>query len=216
MSVMETYRIAHTARCKLQLAADRPDRNLRFILGHAFTLDNLRLQIAQIEEAMDSESDEEDDIDTHIAPPARLVSFSKSAHGPVSSPGRRRSPPPDKTAGHLDPGGLLDGEEEDDDEEDGDLRLERFGSATEQLPRMIDDDGEDEEEEPNSPPDSPSEEELRLVTEGAGNAGLTDMYQRVAGCPCHGHHGPAAEKVWEIPQKAEGPGLRLAVVQIAA
>jgi hypothetical protein len=214
MSVMETYRIAHTARCKLQLAADRPDRNLRFILGHAFTLDNLRLQIAQIEESVDSESDEDDDIDKHVAPPARLVSFSKSAHRPVGSPGRRRSPPPDKTAGHLDPDELSDGEEEvdDDDEEEEDLRLERFGSATEQLPRMIDDDGEDEEEEPNSP----SEEELRLLTEGAGNAGLTDMYQRVAGCPCHGHQTPAAEKVWEIPQKSEGPGVRLAVVQIAA
>lgn len=44
-----TYRVAHSARCKLQLAADRPDRNLRFVLGHAFTLDNLLLRIVEIE-----------------------------------------------------------------------------------------------------------------------------------------------------------------------
>src|ERR1700761_2111527 len=45
----EAYSLAHTVRCKLQLAANRPDRNLRFILGHAFTLDKLNLRLAEIE-----------------------------------------------------------------------------------------------------------------------------------------------------------------------
>lgn len=44
-----TYTLAHTAQCKLKLAANRPDRNLRFVLGHAFTLDNLMLRIVEIE-----------------------------------------------------------------------------------------------------------------------------------------------------------------------
>ncbi len=45
----ETYLIAHSAQCKLNLAANRPDRNLRFVLGHAFTLDKVLLRIVEIE-----------------------------------------------------------------------------------------------------------------------------------------------------------------------
>lgn len=48
-STRETYSIAHSARCKLDLAANRPDRNLRFVLGHAFTLDKVLLRIVEIE-----------------------------------------------------------------------------------------------------------------------------------------------------------------------
>lgn len=49
VSTVGTYTLAHTAQCKLKLAANRPDRNLRFVLGHAFTLDNLMLRIVEIE-----------------------------------------------------------------------------------------------------------------------------------------------------------------------
>ena len=45
----QTYLIAHSAQCKLNLAANRPDRNLRFVLGHAFTLDKVLLRIVEIE-----------------------------------------------------------------------------------------------------------------------------------------------------------------------
>ena len=45
----QTYTIAHSAQCKLNLAANRPDRNLRFVLGHAFTLDKVLLRIVEIE-----------------------------------------------------------------------------------------------------------------------------------------------------------------------
>ena len=44
-----TYKVAHSAQCKLNLAANRPDRNLRFVLGHAFTLDKVLLRIVEIE-----------------------------------------------------------------------------------------------------------------------------------------------------------------------
>jgi len=49
LNSVTTYTLAHTAQCKLKLAANRPDRNLRFVLGHAFTLDNLMLRIVEIE-----------------------------------------------------------------------------------------------------------------------------------------------------------------------
>lgn len=45
----QTYLIAHSAQCKLNLAANRPDRSLRFVLGHAFTLDKVLLRIVEIE-----------------------------------------------------------------------------------------------------------------------------------------------------------------------
>lgn len=44
-----TYALAHSARCKLYLSANRPDRNLRMVLGHAFALDNLLVRIVEIE-----------------------------------------------------------------------------------------------------------------------------------------------------------------------
>lgn len=43
------YALAHSARCKLALSANRPDRNLRMVLGHAFALDNLLVRIVEIE-----------------------------------------------------------------------------------------------------------------------------------------------------------------------
>ncbi|OQV03170.1 hypothetical protein CLAIMM_08249 [Cladophialophora immunda] len=49
LTTTTTYTLAHTAQCKLKIAANRPDRNLRFVLGHAFTLDNLMVRIVEIE-----------------------------------------------------------------------------------------------------------------------------------------------------------------------
>ena len=148
MSIHETYRIAHTARCKLQIAADRPDRNLRFILGHAFTLDNLRLQIAQIEQAIDSDSEsDEDEPDIPSAPSPGVVSFPKSTNRPVTSSQRRRSPPPHRPAGLSDSDSSQEEDDEYEDDAAEDLRLERFGSAAGLPPRMIDDEGSDEEDE---------------------------------------------------------------------
>ncbi|KEF58706.1 uncharacterized protein A1O9_06632 [Exophiala aquamarina CBS 119918] len=49
LTTVSTYSLAHTAQCKLKLSAKRGDRDLRFILGHAFTLDNVMLRIMEIE-----------------------------------------------------------------------------------------------------------------------------------------------------------------------
>lgn len=218
MSLSDTYRIAHTAQCKLQLAADRPDRNLRFILGHAFTLDNLRLQIAQIEENLDaeSESDEEEDVDREAAPrppSPGVVSFPKSSNRPVTSIHRKKSPPPERMTSQSYSDSSP--EEDDEEEEEEDLRLERFGSASGLPPRMVDDEGSDEEEE-LSEPSTPTKDEMRQLTQGDGNLELSDIYQKVAGCPCQHHQQPKAEKMWDIPQKPEKDAPRLAIVQIAA
>ena len=88
MDPTETYSLAHTARCKLQMAADTPDRDLRFILGHAFTLDKLRLRIAEIE--MDN-NEEDEPISSSRG--RRRVSFRNNAARPNNLE-RRRSPPP--------------------------------------------------------------------------------------------------------------------------
>jgi hypothetical protein len=216
MSATETYSLAHTARCKLQLAADTPDRNLRFILGHAFTLDKLRLRIAEIE--MDSSEEEEDVRDE---PRDRRVRFRKSAAGPRTTE-HKRSPPPDQfadldgTDSHSDESG--EGiEEGSDDEGDDDLSLRRFqsGAAREPQPQMIDDDSSSsEEEELESPPPMPSEDELRMITGGEDDGELADMYQHVAECPCHGQKGPHASSLWKIPQKPGQEGGRYAVVAV--
>ncbi|KAK0099488.1 hypothetical protein ONS95_004696 [Cadophora gregata] len=86
MSVRETYKIAHTARCKLQMAADRPDRDLRFILGHAFTLDKLRLRIAEIEVSGSSDSDSEPEDEGGMGQHNRAV-CSGAVPVPVPGPG---------------------------------------------------------------------------------------------------------------------------------
>lgn len=213
MSAREAYKIAHTARCKLQIAADRPDRNLRFILGHAFTLDKMRLQIAQIEDAIESDSESDDD-QMPAAPSPGVVSFPRSTNRPVTSTRHgRRSPPPERPDELSDSDSSRD--EDDEDGEDGELRLERFGSAAGQPPRMVNDDGSDEEDELTTPPGSPSKEELRQLTQSSGNDQLTDMYQSVARCPCQNHAPPTVEKMWDIPQGPEKDAPRLAVVQVA-
>ena len=219
MSATETYTLAHTARCKLQLAADRPDRNLRFILGHAFTLDKLRLRIAEIETDMEEEEDQRDEMSEPLAAPReRRVSFGRNTR-PTKPIDRRRSPPPDQFADLPDTDSDSsegDDDIEEDDEEDGGLSLQRFESGSARQPQMIDDDGSDEEEELKSPPPMPSEDELRLITGGEDDEELSEAYGHVAGCPCHGQQGPQASHVWEVPHKPGHEGPRYAIVAVDA
>lgn len=217
--VTDTIRLAHTARCKLQLAADRPDRNLRFILGHAFTLDKIRLRIAEIE--IESSDDDEDDLeDEDTAPQERRVSFHHRNSPRPATADRKRSPPPDQFA-HLqdtDSDSSDDNEEEDgiEGEEVEDLSLQRFESGSARPPQMVDDDSSSsDEDEPQSPPFL-TEEELKSVTKGDDDTDMVDAYNHVARCPCHGHDVPKAEKAWDIPQKPGFQGGRLAVVQVTA
>ncbi|KAN0090462.1 hypothetical protein V8E51_019041 [Hyaloscypha variabilis] len=227
MSRTQTYTLAHTARCKLQLAADRPDRNLRFILGHAFTLDKLRLRIAEIEtdtSATISDSDSDEDLPTcsaavgHVGKPRR-VSFQGGSPRPQTVGSRPKSPPPDELAQLSS----SESEEEDDIEEDDEfeegLGLQRFESATAKAPRLIEDEDDGNEEDdvgPKSPEWGPSEGDLKIITGQEGDQELEEAYRNVSGCPCHGKHGPQVEKVWEIPGQKGEHGGRIAVVQVAA
>ena len=222
MSANETIRIAHTARCKLHMAANRPDRDFRFILGHALTLDKLMLRVAEIE--IDSSSDgDEDGIanEEPTGPRERRISFSgasKARHDLSQDRKRQRSPPPAQLPHPGD--SSSDEEEEDDDAEEDDeddsaLSLQRFPSATAQPPRMVEDEGYDDGEGDVSkePLELPSEDDLKTITQQPGDPTLTGAYQNLAGCPCHKQKAPMASNVWEVPQKGVGGG-RLAVVQV--
>lgn len=156
------------------MAAKEPDRNLRFLLGHAFTLDKLMLRVAEIETSSDSDEEMEEAVKTEgetaamprctrdlpAAPEPRRasVSFRDNSNRPSGElrqevePGngamnaRRRSPPPDRFA-HLDDTDSDSSNDEyfeEEEEEDGG-GLQRFESAAAQPPRMIEDEGSDEE-----------------------------------------------------------------------
>jgi hypothetical protein len=49
MSLPEVYRLAHTAECRLQMAASAKSRDLRFVVGHLMHYESLRLRIVEIE-----------------------------------------------------------------------------------------------------------------------------------------------------------------------
>jgi hypothetical protein len=208
------------------MAADRPDRNLRFILGHAFTLDNLRLRIAEIEtdpSASISDSDSDNELPTcnaSVGKPRR-VSFQGGSPRPNNVTARPKSPPPDELA-HLDDSSSEseDDDAEEDDEFEEELSLQRFESATVKAPRMVLDEPEDDEDDddigPKSPEMAPGEGDLKIITGGEGDAELAEAYNHVNGCPCHGTKGPGVEKVWEIPGKLGKHGGRIALVQVAA
>lgn len=218
---LETLRIAHTARCKLNLAVDRPDRNFRFILGHALTLDKVMLRVAEIEVSGDDERSNSSDSDDEQLK-ERHVGFAGIAKGRGigSQKTQRRSPPPPVTQPGLD---VRDDDDdiEDDEDEDG-APLERFPSATAVPPRKVaqcgdeglgDMDGVGGQKQASEW----SEEELKRITGSHGNAELVDVYNHIAGCPCHGQKAPAAEKVWEVPSGMDGQmGGRMALVQVQA
>lgn len=226
MSIQQTYKIAHTARCKLQLAADRPDRDLRFILGHAFTLDKLRLRIAEIEvgSSSDSSSSDEDLPEfTSVGVTAseageRRVSFGGNKKGGAGVERRRSPPPPPQLEADTDSDS--DSAEEDIEDEEEDLGLTRFGSAAAQPPRIVEEEVDEElsdgEEEAVNPSKYSEEEILELMEQGQESEELQRAYTKVAGCACHGEKGPKGEKFWEVPMKAGSKGPRMAVMQVAA
>ena len=218
MSARQTISLAHTAECKLQIAADKPDRNLRFILGHAFTLDKLRLRVLEIESGS-SGSDDGEGIPELTADRPRRVSFPNNAKAHSASNAKNRSPPPSAEAQHESSSEEEDFDDEaEDNEEDEGLGLRRFGSATVKPPRMIEDEDSSDEEadEPISPPPIPTELELQSITAGPENEELAVLYHGVSKCPCHGHHkdAPHVGRAWEVPQKPGYTGNRVAVVEV--
>jgi len=289
LTPLTTYTLAHTAQCKLKLAADRPDRNLRFVLGHAFILDNLMLRICEIENETvkpsfeDKSKDVDDAADAHFdctaaavpapatpaapepsVPAGRRVSFgdndarpsNSGEHGAgISSPKRARSPPPtavpsafdyseeqesdtssddydedmgmyDYSAAHPSKSVHLDGEAdseqveggEEEEEEEEELSLTRFESASAQPPRMIpDEDDEGEDTGPVSPPTLPADLDIKTVVSGEQDDELTDLYESVRKCVCHGerHSADKARSVWGVSAEKTG-GHRIAVVEVEA
>src|SRR5947209_18264183 len=185
----EAYTLAHTAQCKLRMAADKPDRNLRFILGHAFTFDKLMCRIVEIE----NERDSMPKLDGHVST-ERRVSFKDNSDRPtgpfrqeVQPPtkkgakgARAPSPPPDQKVAHMDDS--LDSDdcafEDDEDADDPSLSLSRTVSASARPPPNLipsDDDSSDEDEEPISPPPVPSDAVLETITEEEGDETLAGL-----------------------------------------
>ena len=220
-SPLETLRIAHTARCKLELAASRPDRNFRFILGHALTLDKAMLRVAEIEFTGDDEGSSSSESDNEQLK-ERHVEFTGNveARGTGFPGARSRSPPPPAQQPGLEDDN--DDENSEDDEDEDSAPLQRFPSASAVPPREIthkEDKGIGDMDATGEQKKVPelSEEQLKRITRDHGNADLVDAYNHIAGCPCQGQKAPAVENVWEIPSGLDGQrGGRMAIVQVQA
>ena len=239
MSADETYTLAHTAQCKLRMAADKPDRNLRFILGHAFTFDKLMCRIVEIEDERERMPKP-----VHSEPTERRVSFKENSNRPTgplrqeikpptkkgANGGRALSPPPDPRASHRDDSSDSDEYVFDDDEDadDPSLSLSKTTShIAQQPPTLVPSDGDssDEDDEPVSPPPRPSDSVLETITEEDGDEMLAELYETIRHCGCQkavDKQAPPISKAWELPQsearKAEKgmKPMRTAVVQVQA
>ena len=158
MSLKEAYTLAHTAQCRLNMEASRPDRNLRFVVGHLMHYESLRLRIVEIEHDISSSER------------ARAVQFRGTGHAnhrlkhkPSTGSLRRRSPsPPPPPAEHREYAGLddlPDDIEEDDEDEEG-LSLMRFPSGSARPPQPppdLEPDDSAEDDEDYEGPTSPTE-----------------------------------------------------------
>lgn len=221
MSLKQTYTLAHTARCKLHLAADRPDRDLRFLVGHAMHLDSLMLRIIEIEESVEKLS--------HSSPGG--ISFKGISHesssklhkSPLSN--SRRSPPPKLAEDETSSDGS-DDEVENYEEEaemgDGELGLSRFPSGSSRPPREIPAPVLDPSDSDESSSSSDEEQYnwdpafLRDLVKTDSDEGLKQVYHDVSSCPCHKGEGPFVERMWEMPSGLEGgkDGVRYAVAEL--
>lgn len=218
-SLRETLSIAHTAECKLRLAVDRPDRELRFMLGHALTLDNVSLRLVEIEQEAAT-----------VQQPSHAsgVKFQAATNGCTR---RRTSPPPNRLA-ELHASDEEDEEDEEDkddyfssDDDQDELSLTRFPSGSarppQEPPALISSEDDSSEEEDPPSPELPSEDMLRDLTKSDVDEDLMNAYTGVSKCPCHGHHvnAPRISRMWELPPKAgehRADGVRFAVAEVAA
>lgn len=225
-SLRETLSLAHTAQCKLHLAANRGDRDLRFVLGHALTLDSLTLRLVEIEEETAA-----------VKQPTHSSDVRFKAAGNGGSTTRKRSPPPSRLAEMV-----VDDDEDEEDEDfssesdQDELALTRFPSGTARPPSQprqqpppattaepppldpSDDSSDEDEDEPVSPK-APSEDVLRNVTKGNGDELLLNLYSSIKKCPCHGNHesGPQVQRMWEVPPsegEKRADGVRIAVAEV--
>jgi len=208
MSLKETYSLAHSAQCKLRMAAEAPDRNLRFLVGHAMHLDSLMLRIVQIEESVDQPQ--------HASEVKFKGASVDSDH--YTSQFCRRSPPPytnEDNEGDEEP--LYDDDEEPED--DNGLGLTRFpsGSAApprrpEEPPQLIpsDEDSESSDDEEYNP------DLLRdIITKNHdGDQFLAGLYNDIKTCPCHKSGAPSVGRMWELPSEKDGVRTAVAEIQV--
>ncbi|EMC99949.1 hypothetical protein BAUCODRAFT_356775 [Baudoinia panamericana UAMH 10762] len=229
MSLKEAYSLAHTAQCRLQMEVNRPERNLRFVVGHLMHYEHLRLRIVEIEHDI-SKSERASAVAFHGT---GHVADHRLQHKPSTGQlGGKKSPPPP----------AADFEDEDDDEEDDDdddhefddevegieedLGLTRFPSATANPPRAPPDlvpdyaDDEDEDEDEPTSPEEPDRATLEHAMKGESNENLAKYYASTRSCPCHGKtDAPALGRVWELPKSEKRPhreGVTIAVAEVQA
>ncbi len=221
MSLKEAYSLAHSAECRLAMEANRPERNLRFVVGHLMHYESLRLRIVEIEH------------DISRSQRAKAVAFKGTGHvesGLRRKPstgqlGGRRSPPPTTYNPAQDP--EIDDDDpwsggEDEEDEDQSLGLQRFPSGAARPPQpppdlvQDDDDYDDYDDEPESP-EEPDQATLEEILKTEGRTDYVNMYDGVRKCPCHKHQdAPMFEKMWELPQseKDAKDGVTRAVAQV--
>lgn len=213
MSLPEVYRLAHTAECRLEMAAGAKDRDLRFVVGHLMHYESLRLRIVEIEH------------DISKSQRARSVQFQGTGElrkKPSTGQLGRRSPPPNQA--HI-PG--LEDEDEDelsdsasDDEEDEDLGLMRFPSGSARPPPLEPDVGDEVDEDADEPvsPEEPDQAAIEQAMKGESNAELASYYNNTRKCPCHGNtKAEGFDRVWKLPAgKDDKPGVTRAVAEVSA
>ena len=220
MSLKEAYQLAHTAQCRLNIAANRPDRNLRFVVGHLMHYEALRLRIVEIEH------------DVSQSHHAKSVQFKGTGHVCQEIPrkpstgqlGRKSPPPPPVHVSSSDE----ESDHSDHEEEEGEgLSLQRFPSGAAHPPRHLPDltpddldelSGSDEDDDDGPvTPEEPDQETVELALKGGNNDLLAKMYEGVRNCPCHGKtEAPSFESLYELPQNDQTKqGWTRAVAQVS-
>lgn len=215
MSLKDTWALAHTAQCKLHLAANRPDRNWRFVVGHAVHLDSLMLRIVEMEEEI-VQSEQSTDVKFKGTGNAQMCG---GLPHQSSNTGRRRArspPPPQRLDSSSEEEEDIDGEDEDED-----LGLTRFPSGSTRPPQPppldpSDDSSSDEDEELLVTLPEPDPAVLKSITKEKGDEELASVYNSIKNCRCHKSHAPSINNIWELPQEGNGEkgNVRTAVVEI--
>ncbi|KAI9700467.1 MAG: hypothetical protein M1820_006766 [Bogoriella megaspora] len=203
------------------MAADAPDRNLRFVVGHLMHYESLRLRIVEIEssEAMSGQATSVRFKGTGDNSSLNNPSMQKR---PSTGDLRRKSPPPPQVPPVQD-----DDEEGDEDMEDDDstedeleeLTLQRYPSGSARPPPLAPSDGSssDDEDEAISPSE-PSPETLEAALQYEADPTLKHMYEDVRKCHCHGHsQAPQIERMWMLPDSEKaGKGVKRAVAELTS
>lgn len=192
MSLKEAYTLAHTAQCRLNIEASRPDRNLRYVVGHLMHYESLRLRIVEIEH------------DIYQGRRAQQANIDHTLqHKP--STGKKSSL---STETYLDDSSDSDEYNEliDDEDAGDDLALSRCPSASSrpQPPDLEPDDSEEDDYDEDFLIDysiqDPGHDTLERTIKGEESELVASMYEGVRRCPCHRESdAPAFERMWELP-----------------